>query len=279
MSTGGVPIAQWRAWNFLRFSKAKRYLSENINEGLICNQAVVGGQNMKKRLFVGAFMLAAASFGGFAGDVAAFVDLGLSSDGTTYVFGEYGKTDKKFQGYAEIYAVDIASNSFVDGGVFKTVPSSSTASKSGKSVFEDLQGKASWYLKKYNLKQVSPKNLLYVCDETKSPMSEIVFKDFDGSTSEKSVFYHIQLSKNVEGSGKNVSSSFYITMERKDEGGNVLGRNMVGSPDVKRKGVAEYKIDRIFSDDMRKNLIFVVEKTVKDDSGTSIRYMVETVKL
>ena len=233
---------------------------------------------MKKQLFVVAFLIA-ASLGGFAGDVAAFVDLGLSSDGKTYVFGEYGKTDKKFQGYAEIYAVDIETNTFIDGGVFRTAPSSSTISKSGRSVFEDLRGKASWYLKKYDLKQISPNNLLYVCDDTKSPLSEIVFKDFDGSTSEKNVFYHIQLSKNVEGSGKNVSSSFFITMEKKDEGGNVLSRNTVGSPDIKRAGVSEYKIDRIFSDETRKNVIFVVEKTVKDDSGTSIRYMVETVRL
>ena len=233
---------------------------------------------MKKQLLISALMFAAL-FGSFAGDVAAFVDLGLSSDGKTYVFGEYGKTDKKFQGYAEIYAVDIASNKFIDGGVFKTAPSNSTVSKSGKSVFEDLHGKASWYLKKYDLKQVPPKNLLYVCDETKSPVSEIVFKDFDGSSPEKSVFYHVQLSKCVEGSGKNVRSSFFITMEKKDEDGKVLSRNTVGSPDYKRNGVFGYKIDRIFSDENRQNLIFVVEKTVKDDFGTSIRYMVETIRM
>ncbi len=259
-------------------SKVKKNKSENINEGLISHQAVVGGQIMRKQLFVGTLMLAAL-FGGFAGDVAAFVDLGLSGDGKTYVFGEYGKTDKKFQGYAEIYAVDIASNKFVDGGVFRTAPSVSTTSKSGKSVFEDLQGKASWYLKKYDLKQIPTKNLLYVCDEAKSPVSEIVFKDFDGSSPEKSVFYHVQLSNSVEGSGKNVRSSFFIKMEKKDEGGNVLSRSTIGSPDLKRNGVSGYKIDRIFSDEARRNLIFVVEKTVKDDSGTSIRYMVETVKL
>ena len=34
-----------------------------------------------------------------AGDVATFVDKGFSEDGKYYVFGQYGKTDKKFQGW------------------------------------------------------------------------------------------------------------------------------------------------------------------------------------
>ena len=37
-----------------------------------------------------------------AGDVATFVDKGFSEDGKYYVFGQYGKTDKKFQGWAEL---------------------------------------------------------------------------------------------------------------------------------------------------------------------------------
>ncbi len=37
-----------------------------------------------------------------AGDVATFVDKGFSEDGKYYVFGQYGKTDKKFQGCAEL---------------------------------------------------------------------------------------------------------------------------------------------------------------------------------
>ena len=35
-----------------------------------------------------------------AGDVASFVDKGFSEDGKYYVFGQYGRTDKKYQGWA-----------------------------------------------------------------------------------------------------------------------------------------------------------------------------------
>ena len=232
---------------------------------------------MKKILLSG--MIFAASLMSFAGDAAAFVDLGISQDGRTYAFAEYGKTDKAFQGYAEIYTVDIEKNDFVDGEVFRTNPSNATSSKSGKAVFEDLYEKASWKLRKYDFKPAPVDNLLYVRDDTKEGESEIVFKDFEGSTTEQEVYYHIKLAKTVFGSGENLRSSFFITMEKKDGEGNVISRNIVGSPDIKRKKVTDYRIDRIFSDKTRRNLVFVVEKTLSDVNGSSIRYMVETIRM
>lgn len=233
---------------------------------------------MKKQLLTGLVFLAAV-FGAFAGDAAAFVDVGLSADGKTYVFGEYGKTDVDFQGYAEIYAVDIEKNDWIDGEVFRTKPSAATSSKSGKTVYDELYAKAEWKLRKYALKPASAETLLYVRDVNKSADSEIVFKDFEGSTPDQAVFYHIRLEKNVEGSGVNCKSSFFISLEKTDENGKVISRNVVGSPDIKRKGVTGYQINRIFSDASGRNLVFVVEKTMADKNGTSIRYMVETIRL
>lgn len=233
---------------------------------------------MKKLLLSGCILLF-AGLHSFAGDAAAFVDLGISNDGRIYAFGEYGKTDRQFQGYAEIYTVDIEKNDFVSGEVFRTNPSAATGSKSGKAVFDELYGKAAWKLKKYDFKPASVDNLLYVRDDRKAGESEIVFKDFEGSTVEQSVFYHIRLVKTVEGSGENLRSSFFITVAKKDGEENVISRNVVGSPDIKRNKVTDYRIDRIFSDKSGRNLVFVVEKTLSDVNGSSIRYMVETIRL
>lgn len=235
------------------------------------------GGCMKKHLLSG--MIFAAAVMAFAGDAAAFVDLGISQDGRTYAFAEYGKTDKTFQGYAEIYTVDIEKNDFVEGEVFRTNPSGATTSKGGKEVFQELFDKASWKLRKYDFKPAPVENLLYVRDDKKDGESEIVFKDFEGSTNEQSVFYHIKLAKTVFGSGENLRSSFFITMEKKDGDGTVISRNIVGSPDIKRKKVTDYRIDRIFSDKTGRNLVFVIEKTLSDVNGSSIRYMVETIRL
>lgn len=231
---------------------------------------------MKKQLLCGLALLAAGALS-FAGDAAAFVDIGLSSDGKTYVFGEYGKTDRSFQGYAEIYTVDIEKNDFVTGGVFRTQPSGATVSKSGKTVFDELCAKAGWALRKYDCKPAAAENLLYVRED--EGKSEFSFKDFEGSSAGQNVFYHINVVTSVEGSGPACRSSFFIALTKETESGQVLSRNTVGNPSVKRKGVSGYKIDRIFSDKTGRNLVFVIEKTVRDDTGTSIRYMVETIRL
>lgn len=221
----------------------------------------------------------------FAGDAAAFVDIGISNDGKTYVFAEYGKTDKTFRGYAEIYTVDIEKNDFVKGGLFRTLPSESTSSKSGLDVYNSLYSKAKWWLKKYNCTPVSNEHILYIADSKMSGDSEIVFKDIEGSTMERSIYYHIKLEKTIEptavkvGDFPNIQSSFYINLEKSDENGHVISKNIVGSPEIKRKGIVDYKIEKIYSDYSNRSLVFVIEKTEEDSTGTSIRYMVETIRL
>lgn len=231
---------------------------------------------MKKQLLCSLTFLIAGVFA-FAGDAAAFVDIGLSADGKTYVFGEYGRTDVAFQGYAEIYTVDIEKNDFISGGVFRTQPSNATATKSGRTVFEELYAKANWALKKYSCKPAVAENLLYVRED--DGKADFIFKDFEGSSAGQNVFYHINVVTSVEGKGSACKSSFFISLVKENESGDVLSRNIVGNPGIKRKGVTGYKIDRIFSDASGRNLVFVIEKTVADATGISIRYMVETIRL
>ena len=64
---------------------------------------------MKKHLVGGLFIISAI-FGAYAGDSAVLVDNGFSSDGNYYIFGQYGRTDKNFQSWAEIFTVDIEKN-------------------------------------------------------------------------------------------------------------------------------------------------------------------------
>ena len=221
----------------------------------------------------------AASFNVFAGDVATFVDCGFSADGKYYVFGQYGKTDKKFQGWADIYQVDIEKNDYVDGGVFKIKPSAVTSDKTGLEVYESLEAKNYYYLKDLNCEKPNVDQVLYILEDIKKTgTDEIVFTDFRSSEIENQDTYHINLVPTVKGSGKNVKSSFYILLEKKDAAGNIILNKKIGSPDIVRKGVYNYKIERIFCDKSGKNLIFVIEKMIEDDTGVSIRYMVEATK-
>jgi len=215
-----------------------------------------------------------------AGDVATFVDKGFSEDGKYYVFGQYGRTDKKYQGWAEIYQVDIEKNDWVDGGVFKINPTAVTADKAGIDVYDALEGKNYYYLRDLKCTKAGPDQVLYILDDVnKSGIDEIVFTDFNNSTVDNPSTFHIQLVPTINGKGKNVKSSFIINVEKKDSEGNTISKTQVGSPNVVRSGISGYKIERIMCDPSQKNFIFVVEKILEDDAGISIRYMVEAAKI
>ena len=215
-----------------------------------------------------------------AGDVATFVDKGFSEDGKYYVFGQYGRTDKKYQGWAEIYQVDIAKNDWVDGGVFKINPTAVTADKAGVEVYEALEGKNYYYLRDLKCKVADADRVLYILDDVnKTGTDEIVFTDFNNSTVDSPNTFHIQLVPTINGKGKSVKSSFYIWVEKKDADGNTISKTKVGSPDVVRSGISNYKIERIMCDPSQTNFIFVIEKIQEDDTGISIRYMVEAAKI
>ena len=232
-----------------------------------------------KKIVLAVLALLVGSVNLFAGDVATFVDCGFSADGKYYVFGQYGKTDKKFQGWADIYQVEIEKNDYVSKGVFKIKPSAVTSDKSGLEVYESLEAKNFYYLKDLNCEKPNADQVLYILEDIKKTgTDEIVFTDFRSSEIENQDTYHINLVPTVKGSGKNVKSSFYILLEKKDSEGNIILNKKIGSPDIVRKGVYNYKIERIFCDKSGQSLIFVIEKMIEDDTGVSIRYMIEATK-
>lgn len=213
----------------------------------------------------------------FAGDVAAFCDLGFSSDNNTYIFAQYGRTDKNFNAFAEIYTVDIEKNDFVSGGVFKATDKTG---KTGKELFSNLKDKANSFLSKYNVKPITPDSVLYVRVAAAGPSTDmIVFKDFEHSTVDNPISYNVRLMPLYEGNGNSTQSSFYIVVERKDVDGKLLSRQVIGNPDIKRKGVINYTIDQIFTTPDGKGIVFLVAKTISNKSDISIRFMVETAKL
>ena len=83
----------------------------------------------------------------------------------------------------------------------------------------------------------------------------------------------------VSGAGENARSSFYILMERLNENGSVVSRQKIGSPDVVRKGVTSYKIEKILCNKRGDGIVFIVAKTMENKTGVLIRYMAETAKL
>jgi predicted secreted protein len=225
------------------------------------------------RKFVILIVCAVSMAAVYAGDLANFINLGFSADGSRFAFGQYGRTDGDYRAYADIFCVDVAKNDFVPGGRFSTAPSTSTAGKDGRSVFHDLQARAGDFLGKQSILAAQQGRSLYVQAENEPNLKKITFRDFETGTEYTVTTYVL-----AEGSGSKVRSSFYLVAEMTDQTGNKTVKT-VGTPSLKRSGVSDYLVRRIVTDGTGKSLVFVVEKKLYEKNGDSARYMVETCRL
>lgn len=222
---------------------------------------------MRKTLILLSFLI---SFSVYAGDVANFVNLGFSPDGTKFAFGQHGVKDGTYEAYAEIYLVDIVSNTFLSDGVFKTSPTKNTYGADSKSVFLALLNRAQPYLTRRNISQSLPGRPLYSqTDENKNDKT-LLFRDFE-TNEEYTVVMHTEKKTSME-------ASFYITADIiKPDGAKI--RKQIGRPEYTRKGVKAYAIKKIFIDNTNSSLVFIIEKKEYDKTGDSIRYMAEVMPL
>jgi predicted secreted protein len=230
----------------------------------------------KKIISLVVFLLVQALF--YAGDAAFFVDLGFSSDGQTYVFGEYGKTDVTFQGYASVYTIDVNKNDYVAGEVYHAEAGGANPNKSSSAVFAELQEKIAPSIEKYYPLKVPLKRTLFLREnEQKPPLEELNFKDYERATGQD-IFYTVRLVPTFSGTGAGTKSTLEIRVEERNERGELRHSYRVGNPAVQRSGITAYAISKIFTDESGQSLVFVVEKTVADSTGRSIRYMVEATR-
>lgn len=226
---------------------------------------------MKKTLLA-LFCIVSTAFM-YAGDVATFVDLGFSADGTRFVFGQYGTTDAEFRAYADVYCVDTVKNDFVPNGRFSTLPSPATSGKDGRGVFAALQNEASPFFKKLGVDSALQGRALYVQAENGTRPDALEFRDFETGTE-----YSVAIHSLSEGEGASVKSSFYLVVEIKKAGAKTV-RKQVGIPGYLREGVKAYRVRRILSDGTGKSVVFIIEKELYERKGSSVRFMAETLRL
>ena len=216
----------------------------------------------------------------WAGDAAAFVDLGFSPDGHYYTFGQYGVESISLKPWAEIFLVDVPKNNFVPDGKLvyvHTAPILQGQDGAG-ALYTLLAGNGSLF-KKYSIDFLRQSRPLYLAMDTKAASSDtsigdqIQFRDFESGDS-----YTASLVSLVEGTGNDLRSSFFINLER-TKAGSSKKKYVVGSPSLKRPLIASYRICRVMIAPKDGSMIFVIEMTKKTSSGLDIRYMVEALRL
>lgn len=228
---------------------------------------------MNMRKFISMLFCAGLMVSMYAGDVASFVNLGFSSDGTRFVFGQFGITDSEYRSYADIFSVDVVKNSFIPNGKFSTLPSAATAERDGRSVFDALQNGSAPFIKSLGVDSAAQGRDVYIQAEDEPLLKNISFRDFESDAT-----YNITVHTLIEGKGASVKSSFYLIVEIVSPDGKKITKT-VGLPGFKREGIKNYLIRRIITDSTGKSLVFIIEKEQYDAKGSSVRFMVETLRL
>lgn len=228
---------------------------------------------MKRTLF----LILTWVFVGFlsAGDKADFVNLGFSSDGKYFMFGNYGFNQEESLCYSDIFLVNVSSNIFVPQGVFKgEFQNILSPGQSSIGALFSLLEEASDKRKEYGIDFLNTGRPLYIRlddnpeseENTEKEINSLDFKDFLTGT-----FYTMTLNQTIEES----TSRFYIDLQIKTAEG--LEKNLrIGHPNYSRKNVVNYTIQRVIINPDNSSLIIIVGKT---DKNGNIRYMVETAKI
>jgi len=231
---------------------------------------------LKKTVFIIIILLLTSVSALWAGDSAVFVDLGFSPDGRMYMFGQYGVLSPSLRPWADIYVVDVTSNTFVQNGRVSLIDNTPIkAGQDGSGILHRLVSGNSSLTNRYGINFQNQGLPLYISrDENPPPRGEkIDFRDFLSGKS-----YKAQLIPTITGSGQNAKSQFYINLEVNSPDSQYKTYK-VGTPNFVRQGIVQYNFKRVLIDSTGSSVIFVIEMKRASDNGFDIRYMVEAVRL
>ena len=228
----------------------------------------------KKTFLCAAFLLIFA-FALWAGDTAAFVDLGFSPDGKIFMFAQYGIQSQTLKPWADLFVVDVARNNFVTGGRVSYVHNAPVlAGTDGSGALYRVIAQNAGLADQYRINYLNQGQPLYIAMNGASAGAGefIEFRDFASGNS-----YKANLVPYTEGAGQNLKSSFFINLEC-ISAANARRTYTVGNPQLKRPLIEEYRIKKVVIAPLDGSMIFVIEMKKQSDSGFDIRYMVEALR-
>ncbi|MDR0561982.1 MAG: DUF2259 domain-containing protein [Spirochaetaceae bacterium] len=215
----------------------------------------------------------------WAGDIASYVDLGFSQDGTVYMFGQYGVQAGTLRPWADLCIVDVPKNDFVNGGKISFVHDTPViAGQDGSGALYRLIARNAGIAERYGVGYLLQGQALYIAIDGDTPVAAsgetIEFRDFNAKYT-----YRARLIPRIDGTGANLTSSFYITLEQIGIDGSKKNYPQIGNPQIKRPLIASYRIRKVIIGPRDGSIIFVVEMRRQGSDGMDIRYMVEALRL
>jgi hypothetical protein len=167
-------------------------------------------------------------------------------------------------------------NNFVpDGRVSYVQPAPITAGQDGSGALYTLLSNNTGLTGRYNINFQNQGLPLYISRDLDPPRSgeTIEFRNFITGK-----HYTARLIPTINGTGANISSSFYINLDVRSPDGRTANYPRVGTPNFIRQKIASYNIKRVIINAEGDSLIFVIEMKRVADDGYDIRYMVEAIR-
>jgi len=225
-----------------------------------------------KALLSACILLVAAA--AWSGDVAQFDNLGFSSDGRYFMFGQHGILEKNSYPYAEISIVDVPANAFVPQGTKKVsyakgVEPGSTGLGALLNALDDMAGQR----RQYRIDHLLTGRLLYLLVDGVNPAETLEFRDFQAGTR-----YAVTLAQTAGTRDGAPAAAFSLKVVVTGRDGKAKDLT-VGNPGLQRAGVKTYRVKQVVLGPDGAALVFVIQKEELDGQSVDIRYMVETVRL
>ncbi|TFG88050.1 MAG: DUF2259 domain-containing protein [Gemmatimonadales bacterium] len=226
----------------------------------------------KKALLCACILLPALA--AWAGDVAQFDNLGFSSDGRYFMFGQHGILEKTSYPYAELSIVDVPANAFVPQGVKKVSYAKGVEpGASGLGALLNALGDMAAQKRQYRIDHLATGRLLYLLVDGVDPAETLEFRDFPAGT--KYAVTLVQTPGTKDGAPA-AAFSLKVTVTGRD---GKAKDYTVGTPGLARAGVKTYRVKQVLLGPDGAALVFVIQKEEVDGQAVTIRYMVETVRL
>lgn len=200
----------------------------------------------------------------FAGDSATFINLGFSKDGKYFSFGQYGYHDGSGFPYADLFVVNVKTNSFVPQGTFRVIMEDTehTVLENSSDLHALLQAisDAQTILQQYEIK------VRYLGNDFKAKDDFVELK-----TKQKSIIsaqlHERKVPKNYDpfDGGK---TFFHISLNYKGK------THTLGNKNRHRKGIFAYGLSSVIR--YKSAIVCIVSKSSLGFEGPDHRYMVET---
>jgi predicted secreted protein len=226
----------------------------------------------KKTLLSACILLAALA--AWSGDVAQFDNLGFSSDGRYFMFGQHGILEKTSYPYAELSIVDVPANAFTPLGVKKVSYTKGVEPGStGLGALLNALGDMAAQKRQYRIDHLVTGRLLYLLVDGVNPAETLEFRDFQAGTR-----YAVTLVQTPGTKDGQAAAAFSLKVTVTGKDGKAKDYT-VGNAGFARAGVKASRVKQVVLGPDGAALVFVIQKEEADGAGVNIRYMVETVRL